>query len=128
MIYVDSSVALATLQSESRRPPDAFWSDPCIASRLTDLEVRVRSAARRLPPSALDDVEQLLARVEWIEISALTMGLLYQSPPTGLRTLDAIHLATLEFVNRELGQTALATYDTRLARAARTLGFEVVVP
>lgn len=128
MIYVDSSVALAALQSEDRRPPAAFWEGPCVASRLTDLEVRVRTAARRLPASASDDLEQLLARIEWIEISSLTMGLLYHAPPVGLRTLDAIHLATMEFLSRELGAAALATYDSRLARAARAMGFEVVTP
>jgi hypothetical protein len=128
VIYVDSSVALAALFAERPRPPDAFWDGPCIASRLTDLEVRVRAAARGLSAATADDLEQILARVEWIEISALTMSLLYQSPPTGVRTLDAIHLATLEFVNRELGHAALATYDTRLARAATALGFDVVTP
>lgn len=128
MIYVDSSVALATLQSEGRRPADALWDGPCIASRLTDLEVRVRVAARHPGAAVSDAVERLLARIEWIEISGLTMSLLYQSPPAGLRTLDAIHLATLEFINRELGVAALATYDARLARAAATLGFEVVAP
>jgi predicted nucleic acid-binding protein len=128
VIYVDSSVALAALQGEQQRPPDALWENPCIASRLTDLEVRVRTAARRLPATALEDMEQLLARIEWVEIRSSTMGLLYQSPPPGLRTLDAIHLATLEFVNRELGFAPLATYDTRLARAAQALGFEVITP
>jgi predicted nucleic acid-binding protein len=128
VIYVDSSVALAALFAETDRPPDTLWDAPCIASRLTDLEVRVRAAARRLPASAMDDMEQILARIEWVEVSALTMSLIYQSPPAGVRTLDAIHLATLEFVNRELGHTVLATYDSRLARAAAALDFTVVEP
>jgi hypothetical protein len=42
-----------------------------------------------------------------------------------VRTLDAFHLASLEFL-RERGQTVeLATYDDRLAAAARTLAIKV---
>jgi hypothetical protein len=43
-----------------------------------------------------------------------------------LRTLEALHLASIEFL-RGLGQRpALATYDRRLAEAAGSLGIELV--
>lgn len=128
MIYVDSSVALATLLEESRRPDDAFWNAECIASRITDLEVRVRSVGRIPPERVTDDLEELFAHWEWIELTPETAGLLYLKPPAGLRTLDAIHLATLDFANREIGKTSLATYDRRLAAAAESMGFTVITP
>lgn len=128
MIYVDSSVALATLLEEERRPKARFWDAGCVASRLTDLEIRVRSADR-LPANRRDeDLEALLAHVEWIEITPASTSLLYLQPPLGLRTLDAIHLATLDFLNREVEKTTLATYDRRLAAAAEAMGFEVLAP
>lgn len=128
MIYVDSSVALATLREETRRPDESFWDAPLVASRLTDLEVRVRSAGRLALGRVAEDVEELLARLEWFEMSPVTLGLLYQRPPEGLRTLDLIHLSTLDFVNREISKTALATYDRRLALAAESMGFKVISP
>ena len=46
------------------------------------------------------------------------------APP--VRTLDALHLATMDFL-RAQGQTLrLASYDQRLAAAAQALGFGLV--
>jgi predicted nucleic acid-binding protein len=46
--------------------------------------------------------------------------------PVPVRTLDALHLASLEFL-RERGQRPeLATYDERLAEGARALGIPVL--
>ena len=46
--------------------------------------------------------------------------------PTAVRTLDALHLATMHYL-RARGQTfRLATYDRRLAAAATALGFSLV--
>lgn len=46
-------------------------------------------------------------------------------PGVRLRSLDAIHLASVELVP---DLTALVTYDSRLADAAAHLGFPVAVP
>lgn len=128
MIYLDASVVLAALLAEDRRPAETLWSFPCVASRLTDLEVRVRLARGDVQPVPAVDVESLLGRVQWFELSPRSMNLIYHAAPRALRTLDAIHLATLDFVTREVGPAALATYDRRLAAAARAMHFEVVEP
>ena len=48
--------------------------------------------------------------------------------PQGVRTLDGLHLASLDFL-REQGQTVtLATYDDRLGAAAAALGLTVTAP
>jgi hypothetical protein len=45
--------------------------------------------------------------------------------PVAVRTLDALHLASIEF-SRANGQTIeLATYDQRLASAARALSIDL---
>lgn len=119
---------LASLLEEARRPEDAFWDAPRVASRLTDLEVRVRAAGRLLPRAADADVERLMARVRFVEITKSSVQLLYTQPPSGLRTLDAIHLATLEYLNRRAVRVPLASYDSRLLEAARAMGFTVLEP
>lgn len=126
-MYVDSSVLLATVFEEARRPDDKFWIGPRFASRLTDLEVRVRVAGRAAA-GALEDVEAVLAHLQFVEMSATSLSLLYTRPPVGVRTLDAIHLATLEHLHRTGHGMPLATYDRRLATAAAAMGFQVIVP
>jgi predicted nucleic acid-binding protein len=46
--------------------------------------------------------------------------------PSGLRTLDAIHLATALSLQGDIG--CLITYDVRLAEAATMAGLEVRSP
>lgn len=48
--------------------------------------------------------------------------------PVGIRTLDALHLASALFLAEQGLPVAVATYDRRMAEAARTLDFEVMVP
>lgn len=119
---------LASLLEEERRPADAFWNAPRIASRLTDFEVRVRAMGRLLPRSSAADVEELIARVQFVEITPASVGMLYVQPPATLRTLDAIHLATLDYLNREMSRIPLASYDRRMLEAARRMGFEAIEP
>ena len=42
--------------------------------------------------------------------------------PVPVRTLDAIHLAALEFIRAQKQNVQLASYDERLVAAARVLG------
>ena len=48
--------------------------------------------------------------------------------PIAVRTLDALHLASIEFLRRQ-GQTVeLATYDRRMADAAHAMGIPIIDP
>jgi predicted nucleic acid-binding protein len=42
-----------------------------------------------------------------------------------LRTLDALHLATIEFLRRQGETVELASYDNRLVAAAESVGIPV---
>ena len=42
MIYLDSSVALAHLLGEDRRPPGELWSETLVSSRLFEYELWTR--------------------------------------------------------------------------------------
>jgi len=48
VIYVDTSVALAQLLAEDRRPPASLWNETLVASRLLEYELWTRLHARKL--------------------------------------------------------------------------------
>lgn len=48
MIYVDTSVVLAQILAEDRKPPRSFWDEDLISSRLLEYEVWTRLNARNL--------------------------------------------------------------------------------
>lgn len=121
MIYLDTSVALAQLFAEDREPPEDLWREPLTASRLLQYEVWARVHARRLEAAHGDKVRGLLDGVAYIELTPTVLARALEPFPVPLRTLDALHLATIEFL-RSHGQTvALASYDARMLAAARAL-------
>jgi hypothetical protein len=122
VIYVDSSVVLAQLLAEDRFPDPAFWQDgPLVASRLLEYEVWNRINSRGLGLSHDDDVRLLLGRLAFLELAPSVLARALEPFPIPVRTLDALHLASIEFL-RGLGQRPmLATYDRRLKEAALSL-------
>ena len=122
MIYLDTSVLLAQLLAEDRRPPAAIWREPLIASRLLEYEVWTRLHARGLEARYLRASEELLARVALVELSPLVLRRALEPFPLPLRTLDALHLASIDFLIQRRLDVRLATYDRRLAAAAAALG------
>ena len=122
MIYLDSSVALAHLLAEDRYPPDALWHQPLVSSRLLECEVWNRINARRLQDSHGDAVRGLLDRIAIIEMVPPVLARALKPFPAPVRTLDAIHLAAIEFIRSQGASVQLASYDDRLAGVARLLG------
>lgn len=121
MIYLDASVVLAQLLAEDRRPPASLWAEPLIASRLLEYEVWCRLHARQLAASHGEAARQLLARIATVELSPLVLGRALEPFPVPLRTLDALHLASVDFLRQRRVQLTLATYDEQLARCAAAL-------
>jgi predicted nucleic acid-binding protein len=64
--------------------------------------------------------------VEVIDLDRAIAGVAATVGQPGLRTLDAIHLATAISLLPDLD--AFVTYDDRLAQAARTIGLPVLRP
>lgn len=125
MTYLDSSVALAHLLGEGRVPPAAFWADPLVSSRLLEYEIWTRIHARGLGDSHGDAVRALLARVSLVELAAQVLTRALEPFPAPVRTLDALHLATIEWLRGQDQDVALACYDTRMLAAARALGIPI---
>jgi predicted nucleic acid-binding protein len=122
MIYLDSSVALAYLLAEDRYPPNALWQQPIVSSRLLECEVWTRINARRLQDSHGDVVRGLMNRIAMIEMVPPVLRRALEPFPAPVRTLDAIHLAAIEFIRAEGASLQLASYDERLVGVARLLG------
>lgn len=98
--------------------------DGYVASALTGVE-SIRACAR-VEETYVQDARAWLESVALIPIDDAVLGLAASLAPAGLRTLDAIHVATAISVREEIG--AFATYDERLAAAAVDHGFEILQP
>jgi hypothetical protein len=125
VIYLDASVALAHVLAEDRAPPEALWDEPLAASRLLQYEVWTRVHARRLERSHGDEVRALLERVALVELNPVVLARALDPFPVPVRTLDALHLATVEFLRASGQRIELASYDDRLLAAARALGIPI---
>lgn len=122
MIYVDTSVVLAHLLAEDRAPSAGLWVEPLVASRLLHYETWARIHARGLASSHGEAVRAILARIAVVEMQPLVLQRALEPFPGSLRTLDGLHLASLEFLRTNGQAVALATYDERMTTAARALG------
>jgi uncharacterized protein len=128
MTYVDTSVALADLLVEARRPATAFWQTAVIASRLLECEVWCRLHALGLGGARGDLARELLARITMVELSPLVSARAVEPFPIPLRPLDALHLASIEFLRGRRLQPRLASYHERLLRAATAMGIDIQEP
>lgn len=126
MIYIDTSVVLAELLLEVRHPPEAFWNEPLISSRLLQYETWTRVNARRATEPDIEATHRLLDRISFIELHAPALQRALTPLPLPVRTVDALHLATLHFLEQQGLPVRLASYDSRLLAAASAMGFETL--
>jgi predicted nucleic acid-binding protein len=126
LIYLDTSVALAHLLAEDRRPPEAMWRETLVTSRLLEYELWTRLNARSLGPSHGELARRLLERLAIVEMLPNVLTRALDPFPTPVRTLDALHLASIEFLRQRGQKVELASYDDRLIGAARALGIPIV--
>ena len=128
MIYLDSSVALAHLLAEDRRMADSAWQQPLVSSRLLEYEVWNRINARRLGHSHGEEARALISRVALIELVPPVLARALDPFPLPVRTPDALHLASIEFLRARRQTVRLASYDERLLAGARALDIPLYQP
>lgn len=98
------------------------------SSRLLQYEVLNRLHARGADRPTLDDAKIIIGQISLIEMGTPMLERALEPFPIPVRTLDALHLASMVFV-RSLGHSVeLASYDQRLIAAARTLGISSISP
>ncbi len=133
--YVDSSVLLRLVLGQ--RGALAEWStvEEGVTSALSQVEC-LRTLDRLRIVEHISDVDLstrreaifgILATLSVVDVAGSVLDRAAQPLPTALGTLDAIHLATAQLWRERTGTTlTMATHDTALATAARSLGMPVV--
>ena len=89
--------------------------------------VEVPRAARRLAPESFwaGAWDGLLGQVRLVDLDRALLTRASRLPPPGLRSLDAVHLATALAIP---GLDAFVGYDERLQSAASALGLLALSP
>lgn len=128
MIYLDASVALAEILVENRRPVPAFWEEQLISSQLLRYEIWSRVHTQGLGRTLGASVAAFTARVDFVELRDASMQRALEPFPKPVRTLDALHLAAMDYLRETGYEATLASYDRRLLEVARAMGFDVIEP
>ena len=129
LFYVDTSAALKLLAEEDHSLAFArFYDESAGASWVSSalLRIEVIRAVSRVMPSALPDARALLQAFDYVSIDDEVVDAAMNEPDRMLRSLDAIHLATARVLGPDLD--GLATYDERLATAAKDAGIAIIDP
>ena len=125
MIYLETSVALASILAEQRSPPERMWNEQIVSSRLLRYEMWTRIHAYGLTQSHADDARTLIDTVEFVELSAEVLARALEPFPVPLRTLDALHLSTVDYLRADGHVVELASYDKHILAGARALGIPI---
>ena len=125
----DTSAVIKLLVEESHSKAFAAFYDAhadaeWVSSAL--LRIELTRAVTRAMPALLPDARELLLAFSFVAIDDDIVEAAMNEPDRGLRSLDAIHLATASLLGDTLRK--LVTYDARMADAARGLGWSVVAP
>jgi hypothetical protein len=68
----------------------------------------------------------MVARLSFVELIPPMLERALEPFPIRVRTLDALHLASIDFVRRRRPTVPLASYDVRLIAAARALDIPIM--
>lgn len=129
LYYADTSAVIKLLVEETGSKAFAAFYDAhadaeWVSSAL--LRIEITRAVARAMPTLLPDARDLLLAFSCIAIDDDIVEGAINEPDRGLRSLDAIHLATARILAPELD--ALVTYDDRLVRASGDAGLVTVSP
>lgn len=124
--YLDSSALVKLVieepQSETLR---TFLGDSSVVSSMIARTEVIRAVART-EPERVGAAEKVLADASLIVTDWQVASAAAWVEPAGVRSLDAIHVATAQRL--EVGLEALVTYDLRMIDAGRAAGLRVVSP
>jgi predicted nucleic acid-binding protein len=125
MIYIDSSILIAQLLAEDRRPPASLWEGPLVSSRLLELETWIALHSRG-QAGLREPLWFLLARLSILEMQETVLARALEPFPAPVRAVNAIHLASADYLRRIGEDISIATYDARMSATARKMEFEIV--
>ena len=90
---------------------------------MTQYEVWNRLHARDVAETLGASAEVVLQRLGFLELTPEALRRALEPFPSPVRTLDALHLASAEYLREQGARVTVATYDHRFATAAESLGF-----
>ena len=126
--YIDTSALTRLVVAEPESRALRQWLTASgrtpVASDLARTELL--RAVRRAAPDRMVQAREVLDSLVLMQVTTDTFEAAAHLDPTLLRTLDAIHLASALSLGDDLD--GIATYDDRLADAARAHGVEVFTP
>jgi len=125
VIYLDTSVVLAHLLAEDRRPPTHLWSETLVSSRLLEYEAWTRMHNGGLRESHGEILRGILDRLAFVELHSTVLQRALEPFPKPVRTLDGLHLASACFLRDQGQHVCIATYDSRMEVATAALDFEL---
>ena len=126
--YLDTSAAVKLVQEEHGSAGLLAWMserERVLASSAL-LHTELLRATRRSRPDLLGQARALLDHVTLIDVGQDVCERAALLDPDGLRSLDAIHLASAFALAEEL--EGIVTYDVRLRAAAIAVGLNVIAP
>lgn len=134
IVYIDSSAALKRVFDEagsealeSALDAHVGAGNTLVSSALAWVEVERATRTALAHEESADPAElaaQALSGVGEFPLGADVISLARRVGPIVLRSLDAVHLATAILADADV----IATYDDRLAAAARANGLSVAAP
>jgi predicted nucleic acid-binding protein len=136
LLYLDTSALMKLVVDEPETPALreelARWGDGrFVTSVITKVELP-RAVARAVPAVALEDrlvaVDRLLESIHIIPLGADVTAAAATLPPSLLRSLDAIHLASARAARMHGRAVVLCGYDRRLQGAAVEHGLLAISP
>lgn len=126
--YLDTSALVKLVVAEAETGALQAWLAEAERQPVScDLaRAELLRAVRRGAPDRVGRAREVLDGLVLAEVATATYEEAGRLEPTGLRTLDAVHLAAALDLGDDL--EGLVTYDERLATAARSHGVPVVAP
>ena len=129
LYYADTSAVIKLLAEETHSKAFAAFYDAraeaeWVSSAL--LRIEITRAVLRAMPALLPDARDLLLAFSYIAMDDDVVEGAMNEPDRGLRSLDAIHLATARILGEDLD--ASVSYDDRLLKAADDAGLPTLSP
>lgn len=135
MRYIESSALVAALLEQDAAALEALRANGThVTSALTLAEtaraiVRARVSGRLSAPqehAAMRALRTFELRTFTVEVSAAVLARVGRPfPVEPIRTLDAVHLATVEVLGDQPQRVTVVTRDVRVRDNARALGYQV---
>jgi len=104
--------------------PESLWAEPLVSTRLAEYEVWNRIYALGLGDSH-GGIRLLLGRLRWLKMMPLVLARAGFLAGPVANALDALHLASVEFLRAHGQDVKLASYDVRVIKAARRLSISL---